>query len=262
MNRSIIFVILIFFVFGALGFGQSIPNAIPKSKDKSSIDEMMNEGDKKVQAEAKETQAEVKEEPKKDQAAAEKEEPVKQEQEAKKEEIVIPVSKKTEIDKTEKEIKEKPLYKNYTDKGVIEIGGIIWGELRAFKGGSIEQQLWGNAFFSYFLANYFLLGVKGDGQYNLDSKKYLASGYLVAGAAFPLGEVVFMTVNINLGYAYSNMSASSSSLFSYGNEVGFKIKLKDNFLLGISGVYSFYTDFTQEFFNDKIKASIAFSGYF
>lgn len=259
MKKKIAVLSVFFFLLSGLHYAQSIPNAIPKAKDKTNIDETLSSQGEKPKAEAGKAKTQEKAEPEKEKPQAEE---TKTKEEPKKEEITVPVLPKKEEPVKETEKKEKKVQINYTDKGVVEIGGIIWGEFRAFKGGSIEQQLWGNAFFSVFLTNYFLMGLKGDGQYNLDTKQYLSSGYLVAGAAFPLTDSFFMNLNVNIGYAYSNMSPASSSLFSYGNEIGFKIKLKDHFLLGISAVYSFYTDFSQDFFNDKIRASIAFSGYF
>ena len=73
---------------------------------------------------------------------------------------------------------------------------------------------------------------------------------------------LFLFCPLLLMWLFKNNTALSKSLFSYGNEVGFKIKLQKNYLLGFSVLYSFYTDFTKDFFNDKIKGTISFSGYF
>ncbi|PKL13719.1 MAG: hypothetical protein CVV50_03170, partial [Spirochaetae bacterium HGW-Spirochaetae-6] len=172
----------------------------------------------------------------------------------------VPAAKE-QIKETPKSLNESAPIVKYSQSGVFEIGGLIWGEFKAMKSGDLAQGVWINAFCSAFVTDFFLLGLKGDVEYYLDPSSYMASGYLVAGAAFPLSDSVYMAFTINLGYSYNNTTASSS-LFSYGNEVALKIELAKHFLLGVGAVYTFHTDFSKEFFNDKIKGQISFSGYF
>ncbi|HCL58096.1 MAG TPA: hypothetical protein DHW82_13970 [Spirochaetia bacterium] len=149
---------------------------------------------------------------------------------------------------------------SYSQKSVIELGGAGWVELKGLKGGSLSQRIWISPFVSYFVLDYFLMGIRGDFDYSLDSKTYVMAAYYVVGTALPLTEKLFFVVDMNLGY--SKNSSSSSNLFSYGNEVGIKYEISKHFLLGFTAVYNFYTDFSTEYFNDKIKAMISFSGYF
>lgn len=271
MKVKNLLIALLFSLISVFIYSQSIPNVIPKAKDKTNINDLIDlESDKTKPAEDKKSEAKEEVKAKQDEPKKQKSEPEKKDVKKeipKEDKVVLPVKevKKEEpvkVAKSKEESQKGPKSeKKYTEKGIVEIGGIVWGELRAFKGGNIEQQIWGNAFFSIFAADYLMIGMKADGEYNFDKSDYSASGYAVAGAAFPLTENLFLALSVNVGYAYSNMAASSS-LFSYGNEVGFKIKLKEHFLLGISAVYSFYTDFSQEFFNDKVRVAVAFSGYF
>jgi hypothetical protein len=249
---------LLFFLFSfQAAYTQSIPRNIPAKKNAETIEETLQKKQTGEKA-AQEKDVEKQPEEKKIETQAEKQEIPK---EPKLVEKTVP---KIDIDENQSKEKEKPgalPAPNYTEKGVVEIGGILWGEFKALKSGSLEQILWTNNFVQIFLVDYFVTGIRTDITYNFTSSNYTATGYLVAGGAFPVSDTLFMMLNINVGYS-SNNYQTSTSLFSYGNEIGLKIKLKEHFLMGISAIYSFYTDFSKEFFNDKIKGMISFSGYF
>lgn len=236
---------LVFFLMVSLLGAQGIPNEIPK-EEKIGLEEAV---EKVQETSANKPALDASSVPK-------KEEPVKV-QEAKN---TVPANK-AEVKKTLEDSSINVPEVKYTERGVFEIGGLIWGEFKAMKSGDLAQGAWINAFFSVFVTDFFLMGLKGDVEYYLDPTSYMASGYLVAGAAFPLSESIYMAFTINLGYSYNNTTASSS-LFSYGNEVALKIELAKHFLLGVGAVYTFHTDFSKDFFNDKIKGLISFSGYF
>lgn len=256
------------------GYSQSIPDSIPTKKERGNIEEQLQK--KEAPTEKKTEKTEEKKEP----AASEKkteEEKAKPATEEKTEPKKEEPAKQDASEKKTEQSEEKPLKeetldlkkeehlaqqeKIYTQQGVMELGGMVWGQLRAITRGYDTQFGSLNAFFHYFLVDYFLTGIRMEGTYDLDQSTYQASGYGVLGGAFPLTPSLFMSLTVNIGYSINN-TASSRSLFSYGNEIGFKIKLKGNYLIGISALYSFYTDFTKDFFNDKIKGTIYFSGYF
>lgn len=274
--KIILFFALLFSLTAA--YTQSIPESIPTKKERGNIDEQLQK--KETPAKKKTEEKEKKEQPESEQKQREEktqiqpeEKPQNKTEDSEKKET----SEKIEPEKKIKQAEEKPAEKEiptvkpeyqigkpekiYTQKGVMELGGMVWGQLRAITRGYDTQFGSLNAFFHYFLVDYFLTGIRIEGTYDLDQTTYQASGYGVLGGAFPLTDSLFMSLTVNIGYSINNTD-SSRSLFSYGNEIGFKIKLKGNYLIGVSALYSFYTDFTKDFFNDKVKGTIYFSGYF
>lgn len=242
-----------FLFFCSFGYSKSIPDSIPVETDSTQIEDLLKaKTEKKQEAPLKEESQETKKvEPIEEQPLQEEQEPLFNVEE-KKETPILPI------------VQEKPLQeeeKTYTKAGIVELGGMLWGQIRAITKGYDAQFGSANLFFHYFLIDYFLVGTRLEGSYYFDDKTYQASGYGVIGGAFPLSSSFFLSLTVNVGYSKNN-TALSKSLFSYGNEVGFKIKLQKNYLLGFSVLYSFYTDFTKDFFNDKIKGTISFSGYF
>lgn len=250
---------LFFFTFAlffcSLGFSKSIPDTIPIESDSTQIEDLLKP--KTEEAKEEELQEEIipQEEDEallNDDIEAEDETLLENHIIEEEKEEVFPPSPQKDTQKKER---------MYTQARTLELGGMLWGQLRAITKGYDEQYGSMNLFFHYFLIDYFLIGTRLEGSYYFDDKSYHASGYGVIGGAFPLSSSFFLSLTVNVGYSRNNI-ALSKSLFSYGNEVGIKIKLLKNYLLGVSVLYSFYTDFTKDFFNDKIKGSISFSGYF
>jgi hypothetical protein len=150
--------------------------------------------------------------------------------------------------------------KRYATAGIVEIGGAVWGDFKGWKSGEVTQQLWVNQFFYVFPTDLWQLGIKGELEYNLDTSQYAGSAYLVNGLVFRIGGPVYGGVTLNMGYTKNDFL--NKNLISYGNELLLKFRLAPNFLMGVGGGYYFYTDLNQNYFNDKIRGFISFSGYF
>ncbi|HOJ49264.1 MAG TPA: hypothetical protein PKW55_00450 [Spirochaetota bacterium] len=262
-----IFTILSFFSYFL--YSQNIPKNIPS--DKVNVVDSNNEKKDNVSDGDQTKKDETKKEEKVDDGQKDIDKTTENNKDEKKDENNQPV-KEDKIDSIEKTLDKENLnynyniqqpkrVKNYTEKGIIEIGGISWFENKALRSGNLKSILWTNDFIYFFILDYFLMGIRVDFNYNFTDSIYKLTGYYVIGGAFPVSNSFFIMLSLNSGYSQNNYE-TSKLLFSYGNELSLKIKLKDHFLMSIGIMYSFYTDFSQEFFNDKLTANLSFSGYF
>jgi len=270
MKSFKIFFLFIIFIFFTSIYSQNIPKNIPSEKKIEKTDEFKKKetknevGKEGTKDETKEKVVEKKEDEKKqeDKKESDQKKFEKLEKENKKDNINEDSKKTLDKDYQDYNYNIQPkIIKNYTEKGVIEIGGITWFESKALRSGTINKIIWTNDFIYFFITDYFLMGTRVDYTYNLDTERYKFTGYFVIGGGFPISNTLFVLLSLNTGYSKNNYE-TSKSLFSYGNELSLKIKLKDNFLMGLGVIYNFYTDFSQNFFNDKLNFMLSFSGYF
>ncbi len=160
-----------------------------------------------------------------------------------------------------KNMKTQENVNEYASAKTVEIGGMVWNSIKAFRGGNDEQYLWINLFTNFFVVDSVMLGLKSDFDYYLDSGQYKLKIYFTPGAAFALEESsVFMNINLNIGYMQN--TSTDTSYLAYGNEIGIKIKLREGFLLGINTTLFFYTSLSGDAYNDELINTLSLSGYF
>lgn len=162
----------------------------------------------------------------------------------------------------ENRIKEKvellPREKNYSDSGIVEIGGMVWGDFNGISGKTPKEKILHHFFTSVFLTRYFRLGLEEELSQKYNPKTTDLRFYLFAGMVLPITDSVFYHYSLKAGL---KKPESESQLYNiYGAETGFKFKIAKYFLINLSVVYTF--DYINKDYHDKVKGFLSFSGYF